>query len=108
MFAWVQGFGCTGVGFAYSPRNHTRGRAGESPPALLCLGAGICFASFGANVKPFVQSGFDFRQVIADGLTDFENGQHAVSSEFVNRPQRQAAMSGEFVTGDFLRGEDWS
>jgi hypothetical protein len=29
---------CAGNRFAYSPRNHTQGRAGESSPALLCLG----------------------------------------------------------------------
>lgn len=28
---------CAGDGIAYSPRNHTQGRAGESLPALLCL-----------------------------------------------------------------------
>lgn len=31
-------FGCAEDGFAYSPHNYMQGRAGESSPALLCLG----------------------------------------------------------------------
>lgn len=30
--------GCAGDGFAYSPHSNMQGRAGESLPALLCLG----------------------------------------------------------------------
>lgn len=73
----------------------------------MLAGTNVAFARLGADVKPLTQGGFDFGQLIANSLADFKERQQAVSGEFVNGPQRQAAMDGEIAAADFLLGEDW-
>lgn len=70
---------CAGNAFAYSPRSHTRGRAGESSPALLCRRITLETSDLlrGEAHAPAKEGGFQFARLAPaapSNVVPFVNG----------------------------------